>query len=1000
MTPCMRPVVIRLALTLNFCFIFLAGTVSLNITLENAHLKDELWILDFQPYNFDEANPPVVSTNGGQLVSGNTGNCSSVFSDAVFDENNGFYKDDYLPSAPGTKQLFTAYSHGDGGFMSNDYGVSVREDSIQFEGPLNVFLECVNSKGENIWDRSVNTESIQYNTTLYMTNVRPKQTTDGESGISFIQSHVILYWRLLRTAIVRFIITSTERLKPIFEYAIVRPMYVDDDETKGPERNKAEVELAFKTVADSDQIMAVYKDGSLNYIPIDTDNSLDYTKYDPSEVAVYYHPTDSTAQVLIDGVSVPVCPAAAGGETNIANIMCAEFGLTVASSSLDPAETSSNAVVGIVCTGSEANFGECTYEIGTDADCSEGSLSVVCVDTAVANLPKSCHDYLQQAKRAGITLEDGIYDINRDNTRMSVYCDMTRDGGGWTLVLTTQGQDGFTAGNLLNLNADSPSTSTDYSILGFVDDIKSTTDGPNFRYRIEAGQHGENGAIWEAPSTHGFVTAQPDQPTTLIEKFGDWEDDLPNNGGPQNVMPYIGTGDNLLTTRVGEVGDFGTAVCSCTGTDYNPAPWIDVDVADQPQILWYWLKEDRSEPSENTFQMNSYEDPMLAPPCDFTEYPGKCTQSWTYTVVLDVDDTGIDSRMPIDATGEFEISYFTYQCPNLKENRTDDCEYVDVPLAVIGTRITLQTTAQFIDETADKPIVKLKKLYGSDPAVDLRDGARGVQHLEQVTVDTHFFPEFVREKMETRLTLFMVCIGDEYRDLPNGCLNASVEDRYVAYTDPGFYYESTFLVDPDDPTRGFIKYYADDIEAASQSLDSHEYIHSEETHRSKFTNRALSGEERLYTLTNVFKLVPRSEVTAIATTAAPSIPTTPAPQANMTTNIIVVTTLAPGRRKREVETLDLAKRDLEEAIAQPQTTGDVFLFAGCPENSIHDPVNRHCACVKPNEEYSADTFRCEPINGDVLPGDRKINSSGNWLAVGIISLCRNLLLSLLFCIVL
>ncbi|XP_077979651.1 uncharacterized protein LOC144434993 [Glandiceps talaboti] len=894
------------------------GSVVLDIVIENTRFEDELWVLDFQPYDFDPTKPPVLATDGGKLVAANTGNCSNVFSDAVFDENTGFYVDNYLPSAPGTKELFTSYQHGPSGFETNDKGLSIREDHVTYTGGLDRFLRCADTAGKSVWERNVYSESIQFNTTLYVTNVRPKNTADGESGISYIQSHIILYWRLIRTAIARFIITSTERLRPIFEYAIVRPIYVDGDVTKGPDRNKIEVEISFKTVADSDEIMAVYDDGSIQYQPEDPDNQLVYVKEDPKEVTVYYDPTASTAELLVNGESVPICPTTAGGASNIADVMCGEF--------------------------------------------------------APANLPKSCHDYLQQGRTVGITLSDGLYDIDVLGSRMTVYCDMTRNGGGWTLILTTEGNDGFDSGNLPSLNRFNPALDSDYSILGVADTIKESSDGENFRYRIESGQPGEDGGIWEAPLSNLFFSSDA-QPSTNIDIFGDYELDLPDNGGPQNIMPYVGTGNNLLTTgRTDAVGDFGTVVCTCTATPYNPAPWLNEAV--QPETIWYWFKEDREAPTAGTVQEQSYEDPMLAPTCDFTEYPGKCTQSWTFTVVLHVDDTGLDSHMPVDATGEFEVSYFTYQCPNLVNNQTDDCEKIDVPLAIIGAQITLQSVVQIVDDTKDKPIVKLKNMYGSDPAVDLRDGARGVQHLEVITIETHFFPEFLRENLEMELTLFMVCVGEGYRDHPDGCLNATSDDRYVAYLHPAFFYESSTLVDPNDESKGYVEYDVDSIEANQQELDSYEYIHEPDIHRSVFTNKALSGEARLYTITNVFKLMPRNEPEGTSSTVGPTSNTTSGGGGG-------------GRKRREV-VMDLVRRDLEESSKLAQTTNQIFQFAGCPDNSEFDFVHRDCVCLEQNEVYSTDTFKCEDIEGRVkiFPKDDNANAgSVNILATTTILAC-------------
>lgn len=48
---------------------------------------------------------------------------------------------------------------------------------------------------------------------------------------------------------------------------------------------------------------------------------------------------------------------------------------------------------------------------------------------------------------------------------------MTRNGGGWTLLLTSASRQGWNAQNILDRNGNKPSLTVDFSILGQADSI-------------------------------------------------------------------------------------------------------------------------------------------------------------------------------------------------------------------------------------------------------------------------------------------------------------------------------------------------------------------------------------------------------------------------------------------------------------------------------------------------------------------------------------------------
>ena len=88
---------------------------------------------------------------------------------------------------------------------------------------------------------------------------------------------------------------------------------------------------------------------------------------------------------------------------------------------------------------------------------------------------------------------DGVYNITMpDGSVMPMYCDMIRDGGGWTLVVTASTNTWTTSDMVRERNKDKPSLWTDYSILKYVDPIKENyeIDNDTFEYRLEAHTRG------------------------------------------------------------------------------------------------------------------------------------------------------------------------------------------------------------------------------------------------------------------------------------------------------------------------------------------------------------------------------------------------------------------------------------------------------------------------------------------------------------------------------
>ena len=91
-------------------------------------------------------------------------------------------------------------------------------------------------------------------------------------------------------------------------------------------------------------------------------------------------------------------------------------------------------------------------------------------------------------------LYDGLYTIQpkSDGNAFKVYCDMTRNGGGWTLIVSSH-TNTWTNISVRLRNENNPELKKDYSILKYADDIKTSylIKDTTFQYRLEANAFGE-----------------------------------------------------------------------------------------------------------------------------------------------------------------------------------------------------------------------------------------------------------------------------------------------------------------------------------------------------------------------------------------------------------------------------------------------------------------------------------------------------------------------------